>query len=106
MNVPQREFPVLEERILLPALLDDATRMNFMRFCELIELAAPDLPSLGYRLTSKRAGTLSLARPTGVSESGDRRGRVRLRREIKAPGDPHDLPRALRRRCTHALVFH
>ena len=50
MNVPHREFPVLSERVerqLLPALLHDATRMNFMRFCELIELAAPNLPSLG-----------------------------------------------------------
>jgi type VI secretion system protein ImpH len=32
---------------LLPALLDQATRMNFIRFCELLELAAPDMPSLG-----------------------------------------------------------
>ena len=47
MNAPHREFPVLEERTLLPVLLHDATRMNFMRFCELIELAAPDLPPLG-----------------------------------------------------------
>ncbi|MGX6998927.1 type VI secretion system baseplate subunit TssG [Caballeronia sp. KNU42] len=38
---------MLEKRVLLPALLHDASRMNFMRFCELIELAAPDLPSLG-----------------------------------------------------------
>jgi type VI secretion system protein ImpH len=47
LNAPHREFPVLEERVLLPALLQDATRMNFMRFCELIELAAPNLPPLG-----------------------------------------------------------
>jgi len=47
LNDLHREFPVLEERVLLPALLQDATRMNFMRFCELIELAAPNLPSLG-----------------------------------------------------------
>jgi type VI secretion system protein ImpH len=50
LNAPHREFPVLDEhaeRALLPALLHDATRMNFMRFCELIELAAPNLPSLG-----------------------------------------------------------
>jgi type VI secretion system protein ImpH len=47
LNAPHREFPVLEERVLLPALLPDATRMNFMRFCELIELAAPNAPSLG-----------------------------------------------------------
>jgi len=38
---------MLEERVLLPALLQNATRMNFMRFCELLELAAPNLPSLG-----------------------------------------------------------
>jgi type VI secretion system protein ImpH len=50
LNSPHRAFPVLTEqveRILLPALLQDATSMNFMRFCELIELAAPNLPSLG-----------------------------------------------------------
>lgn len=47
MNAPHRELPVSEERVLLPALLHDATRMNFMHFCELIELAAPNLPSLG-----------------------------------------------------------
>ncbi|WP_413185583.1 type VI secretion system baseplate subunit TssG [Paraburkholderia sacchari] len=32
---------------LLPALFGQATRMNFIRFCELLELAAPDMPSLG-----------------------------------------------------------
>lgn len=32
---------------LLPALLAQATRMNFIRFCELLELCAPDAPSLG-----------------------------------------------------------
>jgi type VI secretion system protein ImpH len=32
---------------LLPALLDQAPRMNFIRFCELLELAMPDRPSLG-----------------------------------------------------------
>ncbi|WP_413185628.1 type VI secretion system baseplate subunit TssG [Paraburkholderia sacchari] len=32
---------------LLPALLGQATRMNFIRFCELLELAAPDKPPLG-----------------------------------------------------------
>lgn len=47
MNAQHREYPVHEARALLPALLHDATRMNFMRFCELIELAAPNLPSLG-----------------------------------------------------------
>ncbi|MEJ0003729.1 MAG: type VI secretion system baseplate subunit TssG [Pararobbsia sp.] len=31
----------------MPALLANATRMNFFRFCELIELAAPDQPPLG-----------------------------------------------------------
>lgn len=32
---------------LLAALLANAPRMNFLRFCELIELAAPDHPPLG-----------------------------------------------------------
>lgn len=32
---------------LLPAIFRDATRMNFVRFCELLELAAPDMPPLG-----------------------------------------------------------
>lgn len=31
----------------MPALLDQAPRMNFIRFCELLELAAPDMPPLG-----------------------------------------------------------
>lgn len=35
------------ERTLLPALLDHATQMNFFRFCQLIELAAPDRPPIG-----------------------------------------------------------
>lgn len=34
-------------RPLLPALLANAPRMNFFRFCELMELAAPDRPPLG-----------------------------------------------------------
>ncbi len=33
--------------LLLPAILLDAPRMNFIRFCELLELAAPDAPPLG-----------------------------------------------------------
>ena len=32
---------------LLPAILDDAPRMNFIRFCELLELAAPDAQPIG-----------------------------------------------------------
>jgi type VI secretion system protein ImpH len=32
---------------LLPAILAHAPRMNFIRFCELLELAAPDAPRLG-----------------------------------------------------------
>lgn len=32
---------------LLPSLLQNATQMNFMRFCELLELAAPDEAPLG-----------------------------------------------------------
>jgi type VI secretion system protein ImpH len=47
LNAPGREFASCADRTLLPALLDDATRMNFFRFCELIELAAPDKPPLG-----------------------------------------------------------
>jgi type VI secretion system protein ImpH len=47
LNAPDREFPSYVDRALLPVLLDDATRMNFFRFCELIELAAPDKPPLG-----------------------------------------------------------
>ena len=35
------------DRPLLPALLDQAPQMNFFRFCELLELAAPHLPALG-----------------------------------------------------------
>ncbi len=32
---------------LMAALLGQASRMNFIRFCELLELAAPDVPPLG-----------------------------------------------------------
>lgn len=35
------------DRPLLPALLDQAPQMNFFRFCELLELAAPHLSALG-----------------------------------------------------------
>ncbi|WP_061168460.1 type VI secretion system baseplate subunit TssG [Caballeronia hypogeia] len=35
------------DRPLLDALLDQATQMNFFRFCELIELAAPDAAPIG-----------------------------------------------------------
>jgi type VI secretion system protein ImpH len=47
LNAPRRGSPVPEARVLLPALLHGATRMNFMRFCELIEFTAPNLPALG-----------------------------------------------------------
>jgi len=47
LNAPHREFPVLEHASLLPTLLSHATQMNFMRFCELIELAAPDRAPIG-----------------------------------------------------------
>jgi len=43
----QRQFADCADRPLLPALFADATRINFFRFCELIELAAPDRPPLG-----------------------------------------------------------
>ena len=46
-NVPVQGVVAALDRQLLPALLDHATEMNFFRFCELIELAAPDLPPLG-----------------------------------------------------------
>ncbi|MGF6898845.1 type VI secretion system protein ImpH [Paraburkholderia sp. GAS348] len=46
-NVSERDFAHYADRSLLPALLVDATKMNFFRFCELIELAAPDRPSIG-----------------------------------------------------------
>lgn len=35
------------DRPLLPALLDHATQMNLFRFCQLIELAAPDRAPIG-----------------------------------------------------------
>ncbi len=47
MNAPHREFPVLEQASLLPVLLSHATQMNFMRFCELLELSAPDRAPIG-----------------------------------------------------------
>lgn len=47
MNAQTQALPSYADRALLPVLLDDATRMNFFRFCELIELAAPGKPPLG-----------------------------------------------------------
>jgi type VI secretion system protein ImpH len=41
MSAPTGAIP------LLPALLDAATRMNFIRFCELVELAAPEAAPIG-----------------------------------------------------------
>lgn len=41
------EFTPDADRSLLPALLVNAPRMSFFRFCELMELAAPDRPLLG-----------------------------------------------------------
>jgi type VI secretion system protein ImpH len=43
----RQEFAQYADRSLLPALLADATQMNFFRFCELMELAAPDRAPLG-----------------------------------------------------------
>jgi type VI secretion system protein ImpH len=40
-------MPSPPEGALLPALLANAPRMNFFRFCELIELSAPQRPPLG-----------------------------------------------------------
>ncbi len=39
--------PTQADRALLPALLEQAHRMNFYRFCALIEMAAPDAAPLG-----------------------------------------------------------
>lgn len=51
MNAPDMAFaaalPADTQRPLLPALLHNATRMNFFRLCELIELAAPNAAPLG-----------------------------------------------------------
>jgi type VI secretion system protein ImpH len=38
---------VVDQVPLLPALLNNATQMNFMRFCELIELSRPNAAPLG-----------------------------------------------------------
>ncbi len=50
MNAPEKVFGAMNpgaERTLLQTLLDEAARMNFYRFCELIELAAPDAAPIG-----------------------------------------------------------
>lgn len=47
MNAPEREFALSADRALLPTVLRHATRMAFFRFCELIELAAPERAALG-----------------------------------------------------------
>ncbi len=47
MNAPDKLSQREAERTLLPALLQDAPQINFFRFCELMELAAPDQPPLG-----------------------------------------------------------
>jgi type VI secretion system protein ImpH len=51
LNAPEKLFGGSRrtsiDRPLLQALLDNATQMNFYRFCELIELAAPDAASIG-----------------------------------------------------------
>ena len=46
MNAP-REPVETNAGALLPALLANAPQMNFFRFCELMELAAPEHPPLG-----------------------------------------------------------
>ncbi len=46
-NLAERAFANYADRSLLPALFVNATRVNFFRFCELIELAAPDRPPIG-----------------------------------------------------------
>ncbi|SAK63474.1 type VI secretion protein [Caballeronia fortuita] len=50
MNAPEKLFGAMNrqpDRTLLQTVLDDATRMNFFRFCELIELSAPDAAPIG-----------------------------------------------------------
>jgi len=47
VNSSERAFADYADRSLLPALLVDAPRMNFFRFCELVELAAPDRAPIG-----------------------------------------------------------
>ena len=46
-KLAERAFADYADRSLLPALLVNATRMNFFRFCELTELAAPGRPPIG-----------------------------------------------------------
>ncbi len=84
-KAPERSLTTLPspraDRTLLPALLNQAHRMNFYRFCALIELAASDAAPLG----------------TTDSPATDP---VRFRSRA------HDVPRPVRRRCAHAGVFH
>lgn len=47
MTAPNLTTPSPQAGALLTALLSDASQMNFFRFCELIELSAPQRPSLG-----------------------------------------------------------
>lgn len=45
--VPEQVFTVDADRPLLPTLLVNAPEIHFFRFCELLELAAPEHPLLG-----------------------------------------------------------
>jgi type VI secretion system protein ImpH len=47
LSARDKALPLNSDRALLPVLLDNATRMNFFRFCELIDLCAPGKPPLG-----------------------------------------------------------
>jgi type VI secretion system protein ImpH len=47
LNALHEHLAASAERTLLPVLLEDAPRMNFFRFCELVELGMPDHPPLG-----------------------------------------------------------
>lgn len=47
MSMPDLMMPSPPASGLLPALLANAPQMNFFRFCELIELSAPQRPPLG-----------------------------------------------------------
>lgn len=62
MNAPEK-VPPTAEPTLLPALLQSAPQMNFFRFCELMELAAPERPPLGAEDTPKNEPIRFRSRP-------------------------------------------
>lgn len=62
MNAPEK-VPPNPGPTLLPALLQHATQMNFFRFCELMELAAPDRAPLGAEDSPKNEPIRFRSRP-------------------------------------------